>query len=94
MARGGGPLSDTQEDGNWTDLNATLRNLQFYDARAGVLSGHGTAVWGGLQGNGSGFLSTGSNQMAEAAGGDGFDVIVDPRVRDQRRRPDLDGHLG
>jgi hypothetical protein len=73
------PLSDTQEDGNWTDLNATLRNLQFNDARAGVLGGDGTAVWGGLQGNGSGFLSTGSSEMAEAASGDGFNVIVDPQ---------------
>jgi sugar lactone lactonase YvrE len=72
------PLSDTQEDGNWTDLNATLRNLQYYDARAGKLGGLGTAVWGGLQDNGSSYLSAGSSQMVEPAGGDGFDVIVDP----------------
>jgi sugar lactone lactonase YvrE len=73
------PLSDTQQYGDWTDLNATLRSLQYYDARAGKLGGQATAVWGGLQDNGSSFLSTGSSQMAEPAGGDGFDVIVDPQ---------------
>jgi hypothetical protein len=73
------PLSDTAEDGNWTDLNATLRNLQYYDARAGKFGGSGVAVWGGLQDNGSSWLSGGSNQMVAPAGGDGFDVIVDPQ---------------
>jgi hypothetical protein len=73
------PLSDTQQYGDWTDLNATLRNLQYYDARAGKLGGQTTVVWGGLQDNGSSLLSTGSGQMVEPAGGDGFDVIVDPQ---------------
>jgi sugar lactone lactonase YvrE len=73
------PLSDTQQYGDWTDLNATLRSWQYYDARAGKLQGHATAVWGGLQDNGTSVLSTGSSQMAEPAGGDGFDVIVDPQ---------------
>jgi hypothetical protein len=72
------PLSDDQPDGNWSDLNATLRSWQYYDARAGKL-GAGTAVWGGLQDNGDSFISTGSAQMVEPAGGDGFDVIVDPQ---------------
>lgn len=72
-------LSDTAEDGNWNDLNATLRTLQFYDARAGALGAKGTAVWGGLQDNGSTWLSNSTTQMSEAAGGDGFDVIVDPK---------------
>jgi sugar lactone lactonase YvrE len=72
------PLSDTAEDGNWTDLNATLHDLQFYDARAGNLSDGSTVVWGGMQDNGSGILSNTTSQMSEAAGGDGFDVIVDP----------------
>lgn len=72
------PLSDTQQYGDWTDLNATLRSWQYYDARAGQLHGQAT-VWGGLQDNGTSVLSTGSSQMAEPAGGDGFDVIVDPR---------------
>lgn len=73
------PLPDTQQYGDWTDLNATLRSLQYYDARAGKLGGQATAVWGGLQDNGSSLLSTGSGQMVEPAGGDGFDVIVDPQ---------------
>jgi sugar lactone lactonase YvrE len=73
------PLSDTQQYGDWTDLNATLRSWQYYDARAGQLPGGGTAVWGGLQDNGSSLVSTGSSQMVEPAGGDGFDVIVDPQ---------------
>ncbi len=73
------PLSDTQQYGDWTDLNATLRSWQYYDARAGKLPGHNTAVVGGLQDNGTSVLSTDSSQNAEAAGGDGFDVIVDPQ---------------
>jgi hypothetical protein len=73
------PLSDTQQYGDWTDLNATLRDLQFYDARAGKIRGQTTAVWGGMQDNGSGLLTSGSSQMVEPAGGDGFDVIVDPQ---------------
>jgi sugar lactone lactonase YvrE len=71
------PLPDDQQYGDWTDLNATLRNWQYYDARAGKL-GRTTAVWGGLQDNGTSVLIQGSSQMAEPAGGDGFDVIVDP----------------
>jgi sugar lactone lactonase YvrE len=73
------PLSDAQANGNWTDLNATLRDLQYYDARAGELAGHGIAVWGGMQDNGSSWLSSNSSQMVEPAGGDGFNVIVDPQ---------------
>jgi hypothetical protein len=75
------PLSDIAQGGDWNDLNATLRNLQFYDARAGKLGEEGeggTAVWGGMQDNGSAWVSTSTTQMSEAAGGDGFDVIVDP----------------
>jgi hypothetical protein len=72
------PLSDDAEDGQWTDLNATLRTVQFYDARAGLLPGGGTQVTGGMQDNGSAVVSTQTSQMGEAAGGDGFDVIVDP----------------
>jgi sugar lactone lactonase YvrE len=73
------PLSDTQQYGDWTDLNATLHSWQYYDARAGKLGGNGIGVWGGLQDNGTGFVGTGSSQIAEAAGGDGFYVIVDPQ---------------
>jgi hypothetical protein len=71
------PLSDDAEDGNWTDLNSTLHDLQFYDARAGQLSGT-TQVVGGMQDNGTMVDDTAFAQAAEPAGGDGFDVIVDP----------------
>ena len=73
------PLSDDSADGNWTDLNATLHSWQYYDARAGKLPGGGTQVIGGLQDNGTSVVSDQSTQMSEAAGGDGFDVVVDPR---------------
>jgi hypothetical protein len=73
------PLSDDSEDGNWTDLNATLRSWQYYDARAGSLPGGGTQVTGGLQDNGTSVVSDQTSQMSEAAGGDGFDVVVNPQ---------------
>jgi hypothetical protein len=90
------PLSDTAEDGNWTDLNANLRDLQYYDARAGTVGGNGTAVWGGLQDNGSSWVSdNGSNggQMVEPAGGDGFDVIVDPQNANRVAGEYVDGTM-
>jgi sugar lactone lactonase YvrE len=73
------PLSDTQQYGDWSDLNSTLRSWQFYDARAGTLHGTSTAVWGGLQDNGTAVMDIGSSHMSEPAGGDGFDVVVDPQ---------------
>jgi hypothetical protein len=72
------PLSDTQQYGDWTDLNATLRDWQFYDARAGQFSDGSTGIVGGLQDNGTAVDSTVSSQSAEPAGGDGFYVIMDP----------------
>jgi hypothetical protein len=73
------PLSDTQQYGHWTDLNATLHNLQYYDARVGQLGHNGLGVWGGMQDNGTSVLVSGQPQMVEPAGGDGFDVVVDPQ---------------
>ena len=74
------PLSDAnQNDGTWADLNNTLRDLQYYDARAGKLGTNGVGMWGGLQDNGTSTLVAGASQMNEAAGGDGFDVLVDPQ---------------
>ncbi|HET6875587.1 MAG TPA: hypothetical protein VFH70_12450, partial [Acidimicrobiales bacterium] len=72
------PLSDTQQYGDWSDLNSTLASWQYYDARAGDVPGGGVGVWGGLQDNGTSYVATNTTQMAEAAGGDGFDVVVDP----------------
>jgi sugar lactone lactonase YvrE len=88
------PLADANEnDGTWSDLNATLRDLQYYDARAGSLPGGGLGVWGGLQDNGSSILLSGSNQMSEAAGGDGFDVIVDPNNANNLAGEYVDGTM-
>jgi hypothetical protein len=73
------PNSDTQQYGDWTDLNASLHDLQFYDARAGQLSDGSTTVVGGLQDNGT-LMENNSDlsQAVEPASGDGFDVVVDP----------------
>jgi sugar lactone lactonase YvrE len=73
------PLSDSAEDGQWSDLNTTLHSWQYYDARAGSLPGGGLETWGGTQDNGTSTYIGGSSQMSEAAGGDGFDVVVDPQ---------------
>ena len=69
------PVS-TDGYGGWSDLNASLHDLQFYDASAGA-SGQGVAFWGGLQDNGTAFVP-GKGQSYAPAGGDGFNVIVDP----------------
>jgi sugar lactone lactonase YvrE len=87
------PLSDTQQLGDWTDLNATLRSLQYYDARAGKLGGQAVGAWGGLQDNGSSLMVSGSNQMVEPAGGDGFDVIVDPQNANKMAGEYVDGTM-
>lgn len=72
------PLSDSQQYGDWTDLNATLKDLQFYDARAGQFSDGSTGIVGGLQDNGTMVDSSTSSQSDEPAGGDGFNVIMNP----------------
>ncbi|MEO6999042.1 MAG: hypothetical protein ABI112_13250 [Terracoccus sp.] len=75
----GGVYSRPAKDngyGNWTSLNATLHNLQFYDASAGM-SGGKLTFWGGLQDNGT-VVVPARGQSYAPAGGDGFNVIVDP----------------
>jgi hypothetical protein len=67
----------------WTDLNSSLRNLQYYDARAGNLPTGGTGIWGGLQDNGTSLFDPNQAQMVEPAGGDGGNVIVDPTNADR-----------
>jgi hypothetical protein len=52
--------------------------MQFYDARAGLFSDGSTGVVGGMQDNGTATDSNTGSQMVEPAGGDGFDVIMDP----------------
>jgi hypothetical protein len=63
--------------GDWTNTNATLRTLQYYDAKAGRLGGR-TGYWGGLQDNGTSFQKSPTAQNIEPAGGDGGAVVVDP----------------
>jgi len=70
-------LDDTAPMGDWTDLNATLHTLQYYDAEAGA-SGRAFAEWGGLQDNGTTLLYPLASQMLTPAGGDGGGVIVNP----------------
>lgn len=62
--------------GGWSDLNATLHNLQYYDASAAATP-RGLTFWGGLQDNGTSVVKPGARSY-EPAGGDGFHVIVDP----------------
>ncbi|HEV7148340.1 MAG TPA: hypothetical protein VGN48_15220 [Pedococcus sp.] len=78
----GGAFSRPESDtgyGDWTSLNATLHDLQFYDASAGQSGATKSQVsyWGGLQDNGTAFVPS-SGTSIEPVGGDGFDVIVDP----------------
>jgi hypothetical protein len=70
-------LDNTAPMGGWTDLNATLHTLQYYDAESGAM-GSGLAEWGGLQDNGTSLLRPGSGHSVTPAGGDGGDVIVNP----------------
>ena len=58
------PLSDDAEDGEWTDLNATLRTLQYYDARAGSCPAAGTGGLGRHAGQRIAVFSTGGHQMS------------------------------
>ncbi|HEX4834029.1 MAG TPA: hypothetical protein VH478_23390 [Trebonia sp.] len=78
------PLSDDQMYGDWSDLNATLHDLQFYDARAGTRPDGSTQVVGGLQDNGT-LVEDNADlpQAVEPAGGDGFYVVVNPANADQ-----------
>jgi sugar lactone lactonase YvrE len=71
------PLTDTGT-GGWSDLNATMHNLQYYYAGAGNLPAGGVGIWGGLQDNGTALFDPNQPQGVEPAGGDGFDVIVNP----------------
>jgi hypothetical protein len=70
-------VSDKRPQGGWTDLNPSLRTLQYYSVGAGRLGG-GDAVWGGLQDNGGNVLFPGASQIVQPFGGDGGDTIVDP----------------
>ena len=66
----------------WSDLNATLRTLQYYYAGIGKVA-TGDAVWGGLQDNGESLLLPGATAMVSPFGGDGGDTLVDPNNGDR-----------
>ncbi len=62
----------------WTNLNRTLHTLQYYYAGVGRMAG-GDAIWGGLQDNGVTLQKPNASQLVSPFGGDGGDVIVDPK---------------
>jgi sugar lactone lactonase YvrE len=63
------PLSDTQQYGDWSDLNATLASWQYYDARAGLLPGPGGPRGRGSAPSGPGGPPSGPGGMAHGPGG-------------------------
>jgi hypothetical protein len=91
MAISGGTLYEGNDGGvyahplaaagqvRWRDLNATLHSLEYYFAGVGRVPGGGDDVWGGLQDNGVSLLTPGAKVMVSPFGGDGGDVIVNPR---------------
>ncbi|MFC0541801.1 WD40/YVTN/BNR-like repeat-containing protein [Kutzneria chonburiensis] len=62
----------------WNNLNEGLHTLQYYSVGAGRVAG-GDAIWGGLQDNGVSLLLPGAKEQVSPFGGDGGQVIVDPR---------------
>ena len=72
----------------WSDLNASLRSLQYYyagsaNAPAGNGHGAGELVYGGMQDNGVSLLAPGRATMGSPFGGDGGDIIADPANGDR-----------
>ena len=86
-------LSDNTQYGGWADLNTDLRSWQYYDARAGYLPSSGVGIWGGMQDNGTALFDPNQSQMVEPAGGDGFDVIVDPANANNMAGEYVDGTM-
>lgn len=65
---------------DWTDHNAGLRTLQYYSVGTGRdPDRRGYAVAGGLQDNGGSLLRAGARKQVSPFGGDGGDIIVNPR---------------
>ncbi|WP_188316652.1 glycosyl hydrolase [Solihabitans fulvus] len=62
----------------WDNHNKGLHTLQYYSVGIGKVAG-GDAVWGGLQDNGVSLLLPGAKEQVSPFGGDGGQVIVDPR---------------
>lgn len=65
---------------DWTNHNDGLRTLQYYSVGTGLdPNGAGYAVAGGLQDNGGSLLRAGASKQVSPFGGDGGDIIVNPR---------------
>ena len=65
---------------DWRNHNAGLRTLQYYSAGTGRdPNRRGYLVAGGLQDNGGSLLRAGARKQVSPFGGDGGDVIVNPR---------------
>ena len=75
--------TSTSTVAGWADLNRDLHTLQYYYAEAGQDPHGGTAIWGGMQDNGTGLLPGRSSVMVSPFGGDGGDVLVDPGNSDR-----------
>jgi hypothetical protein len=75
--------SKENEEGHatdWRNHNNGLRTLQYYSVGAGRdPNGKGYAVAGGLQDNGGSLLRAGGAKQVSPFGGDGGDIIVNPR---------------
>jgi hypothetical protein len=77
------PTSVHTAGGSWTDHNKNLGTLQYYYADSGTDPHSGkTALWGGLQDNGTSKLIEGPDALhpqeaSQPFGGDGGDTIVD-----------------
>lgn len=76
---------DSSEDSlghatDWTNHNNGLNTLQYYYAGTGQDPNHrGYLVAGGLQDNGGSLLRGGARKQVSPFGGDGGDIIVNPR---------------
>ena len=64
--------------GGWTNLNATLRTIQYYYGGVGRIDTGGHALWGGTQDNGTILTRPNLEHSVIPQGGDGGDIIVDP----------------
>ena len=65
---------------DWTNHNNGLHTLQYYSVGTGRdPARRGFTVAGGLQDNGGSLLRAGANKMVSPFGGDGGDIIVNPR---------------
>jgi hypothetical protein len=65
---------------DWANHNVGLNTLQYYSVGTGRDPNHrGFAVAGGLQDNGGSLLRAGAGKQVSPFGGDGGDIIVNPR---------------